>query len=236
MYAGKSAYISPLWKIKTIALFIDFWPCSQSGIEPIPQQQAQPQQWQHQILIPLSHQGTPNLFSPQFSPLKSGDNNAYHRVLFWEFSKNSQRNTYLVFIQLVAAVFYHSSIMELMELNRNRYWGCGSRGEEPSGGLYGERLWGWALRDVSRVASLAWKGCWFTALRQRGCRATGQGSELAKGYLEAISLWSIRLTSKAAGSSQPAEGKGHKDMVTQDKQTLLAFYSQGRSLGNQPCR
>ena len=44
MYAGKSAYISPLWKIKTIALFIDFWPCSQSGIEPIPQQQAQPQQ------------------------------------------------------------------------------------------------------------------------------------------------------------------------------------------------
>ena len=29
------------------------------GIEPIPQQWLKPQQWQHQVLNPLSHQGTP---------------------------------------------------------------------------------------------------------------------------------------------------------------------------------
>ena len=30
------------------------------GIKPVPQQQPEPQQKQHQILNPLSHQGTPN--------------------------------------------------------------------------------------------------------------------------------------------------------------------------------
>ena len=61
---------------KLVCLFV----CPQShhmevprpGIQPVPQQWPKPKQWQHQVLNPLSHQGTPKLL------LKKGEREFTH--------------------------------------------------------------------------------------------------------------------------------------------------------------